>query len=168
VLALAIDAAALAGPGAGGAPTGIIGTAGVGSVTGTSLAYPGVIEFQTDVESGNALADNMAYVTTPAVAGMLMQRQRFTSTDTPLWTGSVRDGLVAGYRAASTNQMPAAKMIFGDFSQVIIANWGVLELMATEAHGTNFASAITTIRALASVDIGIRIAAAFSVAATIT
>jgi HK97 family phage major capsid protein/HK97 family phage prohead protease len=168
VLALAIDAAALAGPGSGGAPTGIIGTAGVGSVTGTSLGYPGVIEFQTDVESGNALAENMAYVTTPVVAGLLMQRARFSSTDTPLWTGSVRDGLMVGYRAAATNQMPAGKMIFGDWSQVVIASWGVLELKASESHGSNFASAITTIRAMASVDIGIRIAAAFSASASIT
>ena len=168
VLALAIDAAALAGPGSGGAPTGIIGTSGVGSVTGTSLGYAGVIEFQTDVETGNSLADNMAYVTTPAVAGLLMQRQRFSGTDSPLWTGSVRDGLVAGYRSASTNQMPSAKMIFGDFSQVVIGSWGVLELKASEAHGSNFAAAITTIRALASVDIGIRIASAFSVSASIT
>lgn len=168
VLALAIDAAALAGPGTGGAPTGIIGTSGVGSVTGTSLGYPGVIEFQTDVEGGNALADNMAYVTTPTVAGLLMQRQRFTSTDTALWTGSVRDGLMSGYKAASTNQMPAGKMIFGDFSQVVLAAWGVLELKASESHGSNFASAITTIRAMASVDIGIRRATSFSVAASIT
>lgn len=168
VLALAIDAAALAGAGSGGQPTGIIGTSGVGAVTGTSLGYPGLIEFQTDVEGGNALAETMAYVTTPTVAGLLMQRQRFSGTDTPLWSGSVRDGLVSGYRAASTNQMPAGKMIFGDFSNVVIAAWGVLELKASESHGSNFAAAITTIRAMASVDIGIRRATAFSASASIT
>jgi HK97 family phage major capsid protein len=168
VLALAIDAASLSGPGTGGAPTGIIAASGVGSVTGTSLGYAGAIEFQTDVETGNALAENMAYVTTPAVAGLMMQRQRFSGTDTPLWTGSVRDGLMVGYRAASTNQMPSAKMIFGDFSQVVLAAWGVLELKASESHGSNFASAITTIRAMASVDVGIRNPGAFSVAASIT
>jgi len=168
VLALAIDVAALAGPGSGGAPTGIIGTSGVGAVTGTSLALAGIIEFQTDVEAGNALAENMAYVTTPTVAGLLMQRQRFSSTDTPLWVGGVRDGLMMGYKAASTNQMPAGKMIFGDFSQVVIASWGVLELKATESHASNFAAGITTIRAMASVDIGIRRATAFSASASIT
>lgn len=168
VLALAIDKAALAGAGSGGEPTGIIGTSGVGAVTGTSLAYAGVVEFQTDVDGSNALAENSAYVTTPAVAGLMMQRQRFSSTDTPLWEGKVRDGVMGGYRAASTNQMPSAKMIYGDFSQLVIAAWGVLELKASESHGTNFANGLTTIRAMASVDIGVRIAAAFSVAASIT
>ena len=166
VLALAIDLAALEGPGTGGAPTGISATAGIGSVTGTTIAYAGILEFQSDVASANALADGSAYLTTPAVASLLSQRQRFASTDTPLWTGSLLDGQVAGYRGTTSTQLTAASMIFGDFSQVVIGEWGMLEIALNPY--ASFASAITGIRAIQSVDVGVRQAAAFSRAITIT
>jgi HK97 family phage major capsid protein len=166
VIGLAIDLAGLEGSGASGQPTGISATAGIGSVTGTSLAYAGVVEFQTDVAAGNALSTGSAYVTTPAVAGLLMQRQRFASTDTPLWTGSVLDGMVSGFNATTTTQMTAASMIFGDFSQVVIGEWGFLELALNPY--ANFTAAISGIRAIQTVDVGIRQAAAFSRAVSIT
>lgn len=166
VIALAIDAAALNGSGASGQPLGIIGTAGIGSVTGTSLGYAGVVEFQSDVAANNALTESCAYLTTPAVAALLAQRQRFASTDTPLWTGNILDGNVAGYRATSSTQVPAANVLFGDFSQVIIADWGVIEL-ATNPYA-NFAAGITGIRAWATVDVGVRQAGAFALATTVT
>lgn len=166
VLALAIDLAALEGSGASGQPTGISATAGIGSVTGTSLDYADVIEFQTDVAAGNALTPNCAYLTTPAVAGLLMQRQRFASTDTPLWTGSVLDGQMGGFTAATTTQVTAASMTFGDFSQVVIGEWGFLELALNPY--ANFTAAVTGIRAIQTVDVAIRQAAAFSRATSIT
>ena len=166
VIALAIDLAALEGTGASGQPTGISATAGIGSVTGTTLAYAGIVEFQTDVAAGNALSANSAYVTTPAVAGLLMGRQRFASTDTPLWSGSVLDGQMGGFAATSTTQVTAASMVFGDFSQVVIGEWGMFEIALNPY--ASFAAGITGIRAMQSVDIGIRQAAAFSRATTIT
>lgn len=166
VIALAIDLAALEGSGASGQPTGISGTAGIGSVTGTSLAYAGIVEFQTDVAAGNALSANSAYVTTPTIAGALMQRQRFSSTDTPLWTGSVLDGQMGGFTATTTTQVTAASMVFGDFSQVVIGEWGMFEIALNPY--ASFAAGITGIRAMQSVDIGIRQAAAFSRATSIT
>lgn len=166
VVAIAIDLAALEGSGASGQPTGISNTAGIGSVTGTSLDYADILEFQTDVAGGNALAENCAYVTTPAVAALLAGRQRFASTDTPLWEGNLLDGRMSGFRAVSTLQVTAASMIFGDFSQVIIGDWGMLEIAMNPY--ANFQAAITGIRAIQTVDVGIRYAAAFSRATSIT
>ena len=166
VLALAIDLAALEGTGASGQPTGISATAGIGAVVGTSLAYAGVIEFQTDTASANALADNSAYLTTPTIAGLLMQRQRFASTDSPLWSGSVLDGTMAGYSATTTTAVTAGSMTFGDFSQVVVGEWGMLEIALNPY--ANFTAAITGIRAIQTVDVGIRQAAAFSRATSIT
>ena len=165
-LALAIDLAALEGSGAAGQPTGISGTAGVGSVTGTTLAYAGILEFQTDVAGANALAGSCGYVTTPAVAALLLARQRFTSTDSPLWQGNVLDGTVSGFRAMSTLQVTAASMVFGDFSQVVIGEWGMLELALNPY--ANFAAAISGIRAIQTVDVGVRYGGAFSRATSIT
>lgn len=166
VIAIAIDLAALEGSGASGQPTGISQTAGIGSVTGTSLAYAGILEFQSDVAGGNALAENCAYVTTPTVAALLAARQRFASTDTPLWEGNLLDGRMSGFRAVSTLQVTAASMIFGDFSQVIIGDWGQLEIAMNPY--ANFQAAITGIRAIQTVDVGVRYAAAFSRATSIT
>lgn len=166
VLGIAIDLAALEGPGTGGAPTGISATSGIGSVTGTSLAYAGILEFQTDVAGSNALASNCAYVTTPAVAALLAQRVKVASTYSPLWEGNVLDGTMTGFRALSTNQVTAASMVFGDFSQVVIGEWGMLELALNPY--ANFTAAISGIRAIQTVDVGIRYAGAFSRATTIT
>jgi HK97 family phage major capsid protein len=166
VLALAIDLAALEGSGASGQPTGISNTGSIGAVTGTTLAYAGILEFQTDVAAANALAGNCAYVTTPAVAALLAARQRFTSTDTPLWQGNVLDGTVSGFRAMSTNQVTAASMIFGDFSQVVIGEWGMLELALNPY--ANFTAAISGVRAIQTVDVGIRYAGAFARATSIS
>ncbi len=166
VLALAIDLAALEGSGASGQPTGISNTASIGSVSGTSLAYAGILEFQTDVAGSNALTANCAYVTTPTVAALLAGRQRFTSTDTPLWTGNVLDGNMSGFRAMSTVQVTAASMVFGDFSQVVIGEWGMLELALNPY--ANFATAITGVRAIQTVDVGVRYAGAFSRATSIS
>ncbi len=144
VLALAIDLAGLEGP----------------------VGLAGITEFQTDCASANALSLNSAYLTTPAVAGLLMQRQRFASTDTPLWTGSVLDGQMAGFAASTTTQLTAASMIFGDFSQVVVGEWSVLEIALNPY--ASFAAAITGIRAIQSVDVGVRQASAFSRATSIT
>ena len=149
-----------------GAPVGIANTSGIGSVTGTSLAYEDILEFQTDVAAANALAANCAYVTTPAVASLLAQRQKFSNTDTPLWEGGLIDGRVSGFRGVATNQVTAASMIFGDFAQVIIGEWGTLELAVNPVAG--FAAGIVGIRAFQTVDVGIRYAGAFSRATSIT
>lgn len=166
-LGVSIDGAVFAGSGASGQPTGITGTAGVGSVTGTSLALAGLIEFQTDVAAANALNANCRYVTTPAVAGLLAQRARIASTDSvTLWQGNILDGTVEGYQAHTSTNIAAASMIFGDFSQAILAEWGVLEIDVNPY--ANFTAGIQGIRAFYTCDVGVRVPGAFSVATSIT
>lgn len=166
VLAVAIDAAAINGSGASGQPTGILGTSGIGSVTGTSLAYAGILEFQTDVAGAEALHSGCAYLTTPAVAALLSQRARFSNTDTPLWKGNILDGEVGGFRGATSTNVPAATMLFGDFSQVILADWSVIELDVNPY--ANFPAGIIGVRAFKTCDVGVRIPGAFSAASSIT
>lgn len=167
VVAIAVDLAGINGSGASGQPQGIIGTAGVGSVTGTSLAAAGIIEFQTDVAAGNLLSTTCGYVTTPAVAGLLMARPELPTTGTTrMWTGSLLDGAMLGFRAMSSNQMPAANMLFGDWAKVVVAEWGVLSIEANPY--ANFQAGIVGIRAMYSIDIGVRYGAAFSLATSIT
>lgn len=167
VLSLAIDLAALNGSGASGQPTGIINTSGIGSVTGTSLNWAGIVEFETDVASANADVDNMAYLTTPAVRGLLKARDKTgTTVGNYVWGGTNEATTMNGYRAEVSTQVPTANMLFGDWAQTVIAEWGTLEI-ATNPYA-NFQAAITGIRGIATVDVGVRQAAAFSLATSIT
>ena len=166
VCSLAVDVGALRGSGSSGEPTGIVNTAGIGSVSGSSIAYAGILEFQTDVATGNVMPVAGGYATTPAVAALLMQRVKFSSTASPLWEGNVWDGSMAGFAAMSTNQMSSATMLFGDWAQVVIAEWGVLQIEVNPY--ANFQAGIIGVRAMVSVDVGLRYAAAFSLASSIT
>lgn len=166
-IALAVDLAAFHGTGVAGQPTGIGNTQGISTVTGTSIGYGGMLEFQTDVAAANALAGNCAYVTTPAVAGLLAQRARFSNTDTPLWKGNILQADdVCGFKGYSTNQIEAGTLFFGDFSQVFLAEWGVLELVVDPYSQSK--SGIIQVTAFQSVDVGVRYPGAFAVATSVT
>lgn len=166
VVAIAADLSVLSGSGASGQPTGITNTSGVGSVAGTSLGYAGVLEFQTDVATSNVQPARGGYVTTPAVAALLMARARFSNTDTPLWVGNIWDGSMAGFPAMSSNQVASATAIFGDWQEVVVGEWGVLEVDVNPY--ANFQAGIIGVRALYSLDVGVRRSFAFSVATSIT
>lgn len=166
VLALAADVAVIRGSGGTGQPQGVVGTSGLGAFTGTALDLAGVLDAQTDVFSANALSANCAYVTTGAVAALLKGRMKESGTWSPIWEGSLAMGSIEGHRAMASNQMAAASMLFGDFSQIILGEWGVLEL-AVDANA-NFAKGIQAIRAWYTMDVAVRHPGAFSYASTIT
>ena len=71
-----------------------------------------------------------------------------------------------GYRVLHTNQVDSGYMFFGDFSQVIEGEWGVLDMLVNpyilDKEG------MIRITAYQSVDVGVRHAAAFSMASSIT
>jgi HK97 family phage major capsid protein len=166
-VALAVDSAALNGTGASGQPLGLLNTSGIGSVTGASIDYADMIEFQSDVAAANALDEqSCTYVTTPTVAGLLMARVKFASTASPIWEGNLSAGTVLGYRAISSNQVPAGTLIFGDFSAMVIAEWGTLQIDVNPFAA--FSTGIVGVRAMYSVDVGVRYPGAFSVATSVT
>jgi HK97 family phage major capsid protein/HK97 family phage prohead protease len=166
VVALAVDTAVLAGSGSAGQPTGIINTAGIGSVTGTSLAFEDILEFQTDVAASNVMPARGGYATTHAVASLCIQRVKYSSTASPLWEGNVWDGVMQGFPAMASNQMSSGTMLFGDWSQVLVAEFGTLEIEVNPYAA--FTAAIVGIRAIYTMDCGLRYAGAFSYASSIT
>ncbi|MCC6543092.1 MAG: phage major capsid protein [Nitrospirae bacterium] len=168
VVGVALDSGTISGSGMAGQPQGIMNTTGIGTVTGTSLGYDGLVEFQSDVATASAVLNEGAqgYVTTPAVAKLLKTRQRFTGTDSPLWQGSISSGMIEGARAVSTLQMPTATMLFGDWSQIVVAEWGNLTIEVNPF--ADFKARIIGVRAMWSVDVTIRHAESFSVATSIT
>jgi HK97 family phage major capsid protein len=167
-VATAVDLGAINGSGASGQPTGILNTAGIGSVSGTSLDYADIIEFQEDTIGANALINpqTCGYAAPVAIAKLLAGRQKFTGTTETLWAGNLLDGSVGGFRAMSSAQMPTATMLFGDWSQVVIGEWGVLEISSDPF--TNFKTAVIGIRCMYTVDVALRAPSSFSAATSIT
>lgn len=159
----AVEAALFDGLGASSQPQGI-SQAGIGTVTGTSLAWADAIEFQSDVDAGNSLVDgSVHYVTTPAVKGLLMARLK----ETVGTTGYIAEnGMIGGYPVHSTNNIATDEMIFGDFSQSVIADWGAFAI-EYNPYAT-FTAGGFAVRALQAVDIGVFYVNAFSVATSIT
>lgn len=166
VTATAADLAVLEGSGAGGQPTGIANTAGIGNVAAGAATYAKVLEFQEDVATANVMPARGGYVTHPSTASILMQKQRFTSTDTPLWVGNIWDGQVSGFPGMSSNQLAAGVVDFGDWQEVVVGEWGVLEVEVNPY--ANFQAGIIGVRAIYSLDVGVRRPFAFSRATGIT
>jgi HK97 family phage major capsid protein len=165
-IATAIDLAAFHGAGTD-EPQGIVGTANVGATTATTVDFGKMLDFQTDVAGANALSGSCAYVTTPAVAAILAARSKWTNGVVGLWDGNILESSnVCGFRGFASNQITAGYMIFGDFSQVVIGEWGALELLVNPF----ILSSIGVIRVTAfqSVDVGLRYPGAFSVSTSVT
>lgn len=154
-LAVGVDQAGLNGSGSSGQPRGILQTSGISTCasSGASMNYSAVVQAQVDVVTANAaiLPEALAYVTTPAVAQLAKGRQRFTSATDPLWAGAVHEGTVEGARAVSTTLMPTGKLLYGDWSQIVVAEWGVLAIESDPF--SKFQTGIVGVRGLYAVDI---------------
>lgn len=162
-----VDNAVINGTG-GAQPLGLKNTTGI--TTGqdaASATYAKILAFPSTAGTANAIKSNPGFVTNTAGAAVLMQKQRFTSTDTPLWTGNMMDGQCVGFRAMSSEQLAANNLIFGSWGEIIIADWGVLEL-AMDNGGTRFNQAQVGIRAMWMVDVLIRYPQAFVVSTNLS
>jgi HK97 family phage major capsid protein/HK97 family phage prohead protease len=157
-----VDSAVINGSG-GAQPLGIKNTTGITSGQDASSAtYAKILAFVSTAGASNAILGNPGWVTTTAGAARLMQVQRFTSTDTPLWTGNMLDGELVGFRGMSSEQLSSGNIVFGSWDTVVIGEWGVLEL-ATDNGGTRFNQAQVGIRAMWMVDVLLRYPQAFVV-----
>jgi HK97 family phage major capsid protein/HK97 family phage prohead protease len=178
VLALAIDLAAITGSGASNQPTGILNTSGIGDVAGgtNGLAptWANIIELWSDVAIANAAFGNTGYLTNAKVAGKLMTTEKATGTAQFVCPGFPdANGLTnfGGARAGISNQVPsnlvkgtsgavASAILFGNWADLIIGQWGTLDLMVDPY--SNSTSGTVRVVALQDVDIAIRHAESFS------
>jgi HK97 family phage major capsid protein/HK97 family phage prohead protease len=169
-IALGLDTAVLAGTSTDSSqPLGIRYTSGLGTAnptSGTAVTYGDMIRFQSTVATSNAMFPAFGYVCHPTIAAILMGKPRFTNSDTPIWGGNILDGLMVGARAMSSVQITSGTMLAGDFSQVIIGEWGSLEVETNPYQ--NFQAGIVGVRAMYSVDVAVRYGAAFAIGTGIT
>lgn len=132
VLAIAKDLAAIAGLGAAGQPLGIMNTTGVKTVTfGAAATWAKVVEFETAIADENADIGSMAYLTTPATRGRWKSIVKFANTATVLWEKGTEAsvGDVNGYPAYATKQVPTNRVIFGNWGDLILADWAGVDVV---------------------------------------
>ena len=158
-MALAMDIAILEGDG-NKKPLGITGVTGVNTQSVASAGAPTWAEtvgFESAVATDNALAGNIAFVTTPTVSGNM----KTTSKDTGSGLFVLDGGNANGYPVATSTQLTANRIIFGNFGDVVIGNWGILEIV--EDKSTKAASGGTVIRAFQDLDSAVRHAESFCI-----
>lgn len=162
-----VDAAVIGGTG-GAQPLGIRNTPGIttGQDAGT-ITYAKALAFPVVAGGSNAIRSNPGWGTRIAGAAICMQRQRFTSTDTPIWEGNLMDGTLVGFRAMSSEQFASGELMFGSWGEVIVGEWGVLEL-AMDNGGTRFNQMQVGIRASWMVDTLLRYPQSFVVSSNLS
>jgi HK97 family phage major capsid protein len=123
---IARDLAYFQGDGASGEPIGLFNITGTGSVTfGTTATLAKAIEFETDVDTSNALRGNPMYVTTPTVKGAWKAIDEGTDTGIRLW----RNNEVNGYGAMSSQHIPDNRVAFGNFADSIASSWDGVDVI---------------------------------------
>lgn len=181
VSALAVDAAALYGTGSNSQPTGVANTTNVGAVVfgtnGANYDFDHMIELYAAPLVANAPQANLAFAINAKVKGYLATLK--STTGQYLWNpsagvaGSIPSDLV-GYRYAVSNQLPynltkgtsagiCSMSVFGNWQELLIGEWGVLEIMVNPYDSTGFTTGDVSVRAFQTVDVGVRHPASFAV-----
>jgi HK97 family phage major capsid protein/HK97 family phage prohead protease len=178
VVALAIDLAAINGTGEDNQPRGILNTSGIGSVVGgtNGLAptWAHIVELWSDIATGNADFGSMGIMTNAKVIGKLM-----TTLKSEGVSGYIVENFpdaqgltsIGGMRGGVSNQVPgnltkgsssgvASALIAGNWNDLIIGQWGSLDLMVDPYTGST--SGTVRVVALQDVDIAVRHAESFS------
>ncbi len=181
VMALALDSTALYGTGTSNQPLGIAGTSGINSVIGGTNGAAITIEHLIDMETAIAVANysdaNLSYLTNPKIVGALKKLK--STTGEYLWRNGSDDGMrgstpntINGYAVNKTNQCRSnltkgsgtnlSEIYFGDFSQLIIGEWGVLDILPN-ALGSGYSSGAIELRVMQTLDMLVRQPKAFSI-----
>jgi len=159
--ALAIDLAAIQGSGSNNQPRGIVNVSGVNtqSVAATSgvPTWAELVGFESEVASDNALMGSLAYVTTSPIVGGL----KTTSKDAGSGLFLMEGGQANGYPVAVRNGITAKRIVFGNWSDVMIGMWGVLDVMPDRA--AKAASGGLVLRVFQDIDVAVRHAESFSI-----
>lgn len=187
-LALAIDSAAINGTGSSAQPLGLLNTPGVTTVdlpsdtngaqigasnTGLDVFY----DLERTVDIANALNGTLYYVTNPKVVGAIKKIKIGTNYGQSIWSQNMLDTtgavpmIVNGYPIARSNQVPSnltrgnqslsSALIFGNFSDLIMAMWGGLEVLPNP-YGSGYNAGSIELRAIQTIDVAVRRAASFA------
>ena len=157
-------------------PTGITKTSGIGSVAigtnGGAPTWASVVNLVKEVEVDDARINDgaCAFLTNSKVKAKLAQTAKVSSSDSVMVLDAPWDALY-GYPLAVTNHVPSdltkgstsgtcAAMVFGDFSQLIMAFWSAPDVLVDPYTGGSAGN--TRIIVHQDLDVGVRHAQSFA------
>jgi HK97 family phage major capsid protein len=131
---------------------GIAGTSGIGDVAGgTNGAAPtwaNIVALETAVDTANAMAGNLRYISNGQIRGKLKSTARVASTDSVMILDPRENGTLNGYPASWTNavsrtltkgnQSLSSAIFFGNPADYWIGYWGgiTLEMVRDKTNAT--------------------------------
>ena len=157
-------------------PTGITKTSGIGSVAigtnGGAPTWASVVNLVKEVEVDDAKINDgsCAFLTNSKVKAKLAQTAKVSSSDSVMVLDAPWDALY-GYPLAVTNHVPSdltkgstsgtcSAMVFGDFSQLIMAFWSAPDVLVDPYTGGSAGN--TRIIVHQDLDVGVRHAQSFA------
>ena len=171
VLAHEIDRTAIYGTGTGTQPRGILNTNGISSLeigpNGGYATWDHIVALETAVAAQNADLGNLAYLTNSKVRGKLKSTQKANALEFVYGNGDRMND----YKVAISNKVGSAfekgtsdglsQIIFGNWSDFIIAQWGVLDVQI-DPYTQNTKGAVRVL-AFQDVDMAVRHPESFAV-----
>lgn len=139
------------GVGAAGEPMGVLNVNGIGSVSGTSVAYSGILDVIKTVENASGIVrlGRAGFVVAPDVAKLLRSRERAAGS------GMIMNGCtLADFPCQVSKAMPDGTLIFGDWSQLVLCEWGLLEI-GVDPYGSDgglFKKGLIGLRSIWTID----------------
>lgn len=91
----------------------------------TDVTYADVLDIEEELETGNFNTDNAKWIVSPSAKALL----RNTKLDGGSGRFVYEDKEVLGNPALTTNSAVKKGVIYGDFSELIIANWGAIDVL---------------------------------------
>ena len=166
VVGLAVDKALLHGTAAAKQPVGILNVSGIQTASLATLTWAGIMTMLEKLGLENTTPN--AALTHPKVATKL--RSILTADGLPGWLLD-DNGRLAGIPTSVTNQLDAkagspatGRLIVGDFSQIVVGEWGVTEILANPYATGYYEKGDVQLRIMHTMDAVVRHPKAFVVA----
>ncbi len=170
---------AIQGSGSSGQPTGILNTSGINDLdisSGTDVAaltWQDIVDLVKLVEEDNGIVNDAAagFLSNPKVKSKLATTVKVGSTDSVMLLNDPWTNLY-GYPTGFTSNVPsnlnpgdggtdASALIFGDFSSLVVGQFGAPSIMVNPFSGDKSGTVRLTL--LAEMDVGVRNAVSFAV-----
>jgi HK97 family phage major capsid protein/HK97 family phage prohead protease len=128
-IAQAVDLAGFYGTGAAGQPTGLKNISGVNAVAfgGTALTWAKIVEMETAIAADNADLGTKRFVFNNSTLGKAKTTLKAAGVGGWIWE---EGNTLNGYPYDVTEQVTAADIFFGVWSEFTIGTWGGIELLS--------------------------------------
>jgi HK97 family phage major capsid protein len=166
-IAAEIDNQAIVGDGTSNKITGILNTSGINSATWASspaaVAWSDILELEKMLIDDKALVGgNLHYLVDPSTYKDMKSTTKVSSDAGSGFLIDFQDGrpMMNGYSVHVSTHVPSNTMIFGNFSELLVGDWGAIAL-ADDPY-TNFNTGTVGIRAMLPIDLAVRHAVSFA------